>query len=328
MAIPIDELQKINPSAKIELYEFHLVQAIHGSNDIKRFFNGVGLDNFNNIIFQSNTYLPIPIEASGFEYSATKSKLPRPTVRISNLNSNFTALMIAANLVTSKYDLNNCKFVRIVTLMKYLDAANFAPTVTSSTTTTTIADPADAETVTYTVTVVQDSGGNNVFAINGVQKPVITMKRGSTYIFNQSHSSNVNHPLRIKSDAGGIQSTTNAGTLGTDATVTYQPAYPSAPSDLRYYCSTHGNNMGNTITMNNPNTTTQTTTTTSSSQSNPYGTPANNTYDNQTFFIDRKTVESKSFVEFELASALDLQNRKAPKRIVTRKDFPSVGTFT
>ena len=61
---------------------------------------------------------------------------------------------------------------------------------------------------------------------------------------------------------------------------------------------------------------------------NPFGTPANNTYDNQTFFIDRKTVESKAFVEFELASALDLQNRKAPKRIITRKDFPSVGTFT
>ena len=211
--------------------------------------------------------------------------------------------------------------------MKYLDAANFAPTITTSTSTTTIADPADAETVTYTVTVV-NVGGVNYFAINGVTNPVLTMKRGSTYIFNQSHNSNVGHPLRIKSDAGGQQSTTNTGTLGTDATVTFQPAYPSAPNDLRYYCTVHGNGMGNTITMNNPNTTTQTTTTSSSSQTNPYGTPANNTYDNQTFFIDRKTVESKAFVEFELASALDLQNRKAPKRIITRKDFPSVGTFT
>ena len=52
------------------------------------------------------------------------------------------------------------------------------------------------------------------------------MKRGSTYTFNQSHSSNVGHPLRIKSDAGGQQTTTNTGTLGTDATVVYQPAYP------------------------------------------------------------------------------------------------------
>ena len=327
MALPIDELQKINPSAKIELFEFHLVQAIHGSSDIKRFFSGVSSNNFANIVFNGNTYLPIPIEANGFEYSATRSKLPRPTIRVSNLDLNFTALMIAANTVTPKNDLNNCKFVRIVTLMKYLDAANFAPTITTSTSTTTIADPADAETVTYTVTVV-NVGGVNYFAINGVTNPVLTMKRGSTYIFNQSHNSNVGHPLRIKSDAGGQQSTTNTGTLGTDATVTFQPAYPSAPNDLRYYCTVHGNGMGNTITMNNPNTTTQTTTTSSSSQTNPYGTPANNTYDNQTFFIDRKTVESKAFVEFELASALDLQNRKAPKRIITRKDFPSVGTFT
>ena len=98
MAIPIDELQKINPSAKIELFEFHLVQAIHGSSDVKRFFNGVGMDDFNNLIFQGNIYLPIPIEASGFEYSATKSKLPRPTVRISNLNSNFTALLQSSKL--------------------------------------------------------------------------------------------------------------------------------------------------------------------------------------------------------------------------------------
>ena len=54
-----------------------------------------------------------------------------------------------------------------------------------------------------------------MFAINGVQKPVITMKRGSTYTFNQSHSSNVGHPLRIKSDAGGQQTTTNTYNLGT-----------------------------------------------------------------------------------------------------------------
>jgi len=327
MAIPTDELQKINPSAKIELFEFHLVQAIHGSSDVKRFYSGVGLNNFNNIVFQGNTYLPIPMEANGFEYAATRTKLPRPTVRISNLNSNFTALMIAANTVTPKNDLNNCKFVRIVTMMKYLDDTNFEPVTTTTTSTTTIADPADAETVTYTVTVV-NVGGSNIFAINGSNNPVLTMKRGSTYIFNQADASNSGHPLAIKSDAGGAQTTTVSGTAGNaGATVTYQPAYPSAPSDLRYYCTVHGNGMGNTITMNNPNTTTQTTTSSSTSQSNPYGTAANNTYDNQTYYIDRKTVESKNFVEFELASALDLQNRNAPKRIITRKEFPSVGTF-
>ena len=326
MAIPTDELQKTNPSAKIELFEIHLVSAIHGSSDIKRFFNGYGDNSFNNLIFQNQSYTAIPIEANGFKYAATRTTLPRPTVRISNLDSTISALMTQANVVTPKNDLNSAKFIRKVTLIKYLDNENFEPTVTSSTTTTTIADPADAETVTYTVTVA-NVGGINIFLINGVNNPVITMKRGSTYIFNQSDSSNVGHPLRIKSDAGGQQTTTNAGTLGTDATVTYQPAYPDAPNDLRYYCTVHGNAMGNTITINNPNTTTQETTTTTTSQVNPYGTPSNTTYDEEIYFIDRKTVESKMFVEFELALNLDLQNRKAPKRIITRNDFPSVGTF-
>ena len=322
----ITDLQKINPSAIIELFTLETTVALHGSAQTYRFHNGTSLNNNGDIVWAGNNYIKLPITAEGFAYQ--RGQIPRPTLTVSNALGTITAILLNVNQVTTGNDLTGATVTRIRTLARYLDAVNFPTTTTSTTTTTSIADPADAESVTYTVTVVQDSGGNNVFAINGVQKPVITMKRGSTYIFNQSHSSNVGHPLRIKSDAGGQQNTINSGTLGTDATVTYQPAYPSAPNDLRYYCTVHGNNMGNTITMNNPNTTTQTITTTSSSQSNPYGTPANNTYDNQTFFIDRKTVESKSFVEFELASALDLQNRKAPKRIVTRKDFPSVGTFT
>ena len=139
------------------------------------------------------------------------------------------------------------------------------------------------------------------------------MKRGSTY-FNQSHSSNVGHPLRIKSDAGGLQTTTNTGTLGTDATVSYQPAYPSAPNDLRYYCTVHGNGMGNTITMNNPNTTTQTTTSSTTSQTNPFGTPDPTAeFPKEIYFLDRKVTENRNVVTWELQSALDLVNVKLPK---------------
>ena len=153
------------------------------------------------------------------------------------------------------------------------------------------------------------------------------MKRGSTYIFNQSDNSNVGHPLRIKSDADGQQTTTNAGTLGTDATVTYEPAYPDAPNDLRYYCTSHGNNMGNTITMNNPNTTTGTTTTSTTTQTNPFGTPSSNKFPDEIFFLDRKIVENREVVQYELVSALDLANVRVPKRQITRKDFDGVGTF-
>jgi len=154
------------------------------------------------------------------------------------------------------------------------------------------------------------------------------MKRGSTYIFNQSHSSNVGHPLRIKSDTDGQQTTTNAGTLGTDATVTYQPAYPTAPNDLRYYCTVHGNGMGNTITMNNPNTIQQQTVVTSTSQSNPYGTPDPTAeYPQEIYKIDRKSSETRAVVQFELAASFDLANIRVPLRVCTRELFPSIGTF-
>jgi len=327
MAIPTSALQEINPGSIIELFTIELNTALHGSNTIYRFHNGANMNADGEVVWAGNSYLRFPIECTGFEFGSTGT-LPRPKIAISNIFGTITAIMQDINTTTAGNDLNGAKFTRIRTLARFLDAVNFAPETVTSTSTTTVADPADGETVTYTVTVVQDSGGNNVFAINGVQKPVITMKRGSTYIFNQSHSSNVGHPLRIKSDAGGQQTTVNAGTLGTDATVTYSPAYPSAPNDLRYYCTSHGNNMGNTITMNNPNTIQQTTTSSSTTQTNPYGTPDPTAeFPQEIYFLDRKVTENRNLVTWEAQSALDLVNVKLPKRIATKELFPGIGAF-
>ena len=322
----ITDLQKINPSAIIELFTLTTDATLHGSAQTYRFHNGTSLNANGDIIWAGNQYLKMPIQAEGFAFQ--KGQLPRPTLTISNALGTITAILLNVNQVTTGNDLTGATVTRIRTLARYLDAVNFPEVSTTTTTTQTIADPADAESITYTVTVVQDSGGNNVFAINGVQKPVITMKRGSTYTFNQSHSSNVGHPLRIKSDAGGQQSTTNAGTLGTDATVIYQPNYPNAPNDLRYYCTSHGNNMGNTITMNDPNTTTELVATTTTTQTNPLGTPDPTAeFPQEIYKIDRKSTENREIVEFELAAVFDLAGIRAPKRQCTRTEFPSIGTF-
>ena len=40
MAIPTSELQKINPSAVIELFELQLIAAIHGSDQLFRWHSG------------------------------------------------------------------------------------------------------------------------------------------------------------------------------------------------------------------------------------------------------------------------------------------------
>ena len=55
-----------------------------------------------------------------------------------------------------------------------------------------------ASTTTYVVTVVSGK-----FYLNGVQQPLISLAPGATYTFDQSHSSNASHPLRLSTSAGG-----------------------------------------------------------------------------------------------------------------------------
>ena len=326
MANPVSETQSINPGSVIELFELTTDAALHGSATTYRFHAGTNEVNNGNIIWDGNTYIAIPMEAEGFKYA--NGQLPRPTLTISNVTNVITAILLNVNIVTPGNDLTGAVVKRRTTLARFLDSANFDPVATTTTSTSTIADPSDVETVTYTVTVV-NVGGSNYFAINGSTNPVLTMKRASTYIFNQADATNANHPLRIKSDAGGAQTTTVSGTPGqAGATVTYQPAYPTAPNDLRYYCSVHGNGMGNTITMNNPNTIQQQTSSTSTSQSNPYGTPDPTAeYPQQIYKIDRKSAENRAVVQFELAASFDLANIRIPLRVCTKQLFPSIGTF-
>ena len=328
MAIPTSALQEINPGSIIELFTIELNTALHGSNTIYRFHNGANMNANGEVVWAGNSYLRFPIECTGFEFGSTGT-LPRPKIAISNIFGTITAIMQDINTTTVGNDLNGAKFTRIRTLARFLDAVNFAPTTTITTSTSTVADPSDGETVTYTVTV-HNPGSGNIFRINGVNNPVITMKRGSTYIFNLADGTNATHPLRIKSDAGGEQTTTVSGTPGqAGATVTYSPAYPGAPSDLRYYCSSHGNAMGNTITMNNPNTIQQQTTSSSTTQTNPYGTPDPTAeFPQEIYFLDRKVTENRNLVTWEAQSALDLVNVAIPKRIATKDLFPGIGAFT
>ena len=97
------------------------------------------------------------------------------------------------------------------------------------------------------VTVVNDGG--NKFAFNGVTAPAITLVKGFTYTFDVSDSSVSGHPLAFK-DSGGSAFTTGVTTNGTagSAGANVVLAVPSTGTmPARYYCTTHGNGMGNTI---------------------------------------------------------------------------------
>ena len=98
---------------------------------------------------------------------------------------------------------------------------------------------------TFTVTV---SGG--VFYLNGVQNPEIHLQRGRTYIFNQEDSSNTNHPIafRESDDTSYTTGVTSTGTAGSTGASTTFVVPSNAPNNLKYYCTVHGNSMGNDIT--------------------------------------------------------------------------------
>ena len=57
------------------------------------------------------------------------------------------------------------------------------------------------------------------------------------------------------------------------------------------------------------------------------GTPANNEFPREVYYIDRKVIENRDVVTFELASITDLAGMRLPKRQCTRDLFPSIGTF-
>ena len=109
---------------------------------------------------------------------------------------------------------------------------------------TTLANALSSVT-TYTVTV-----ANGVFVLDGSANPSLTLDRGNTYIFDQSDSSNANHPLAFKNGSTsyttGITVTGTAGQAGAKVTIVVDSAAPS--SGLLYYCTVHGNSMGNSIT--------------------------------------------------------------------------------
>ena len=95
---------------------------------------------------------------------------------------------------------------------------------------------------TFTVTVVSTGSGNKYF-IDGVQQDTIMIGAGLTYKFDQSDSSNGNHPLRFSSDSGNSTpytiGVTASGTPGQVGAYTQIDVQSGAPSTLYYYCTNH-----------------------------------------------------------------------------------------
>ena len=103
-----------------------------------------------------------------------------------------------------------------------------------------------AADTTFVVTVI-NVGGSNIFVIDGVQKPTLTMTKGRKYIFDVSDGTNVSHPLRFATTASvpitdGVVVTGTPGQAG--AKVEFTVPF-NAFETIAYYCTTHGAGMGN-----------------------------------------------------------------------------------
>lgn len=119
------DIQKVNPSAIIELFTLTLDNTLHGATTVYRFHAGTNLNANGKIVWAGNDYLRFPVQATGFAYK--KGQIPRPVLTVSNMGSlSISAILLTVNQTTPGNDLTGAKVVRIRTMAKFLDAANFS----------------------------------------------------------------------------------------------------------------------------------------------------------------------------------------------------------
>ena len=111
-----EELQSLEPSAIIELFQLELTAAVNGVDQIYYYHAGTN-ELTNNIVFNGLTYVAYPIEVDGFELTS-KGTLPRPSMKIANADGAISALLTLYNPLQAKV-------TRIRTCKKFLDAVNF-----------------------------------------------------------------------------------------------------------------------------------------------------------------------------------------------------------
>ena len=108
------DIQKLATEALVQLFT---LDATSLGGTITRFFAGTN-ELEANVVFNALTYAAMPIAVTGFEYNG-KGKLPRPLMKVSNVDG------LVGALVDAYDDLIGAKLTRRRTFVKYLDAVNF-----------------------------------------------------------------------------------------------------------------------------------------------------------------------------------------------------------
>lgn len=112
-----EELLRLAPTAVIDLFEVYLTPAINDGPEIVLRYHAGKNGLTEDIKFGTETYPAVPVEVDGFEFSA-KGTLPRPTLKVANVDNAITQLM-------SQYNPLGAKVQRIRTFAKFINTTNF-----------------------------------------------------------------------------------------------------------------------------------------------------------------------------------------------------------
>jgi lambda family phage minor tail protein L len=102
-------VQKLAPGVLVTMYELDLAPLGVTVDPVVRF-----TPNQATVVWNGNTYTPADVEADGFEWSGS-GPLPRPTIKVSNINRVFSAM------VRDYQDAVGAKLTRIRTFAQFLD---------------------------------------------------------------------------------------------------------------------------------------------------------------------------------------------------------------
>lgn len=109
------EIQSLSPTAIVEFFVLDMSNLPGGG--VARFHAGTNSLQMP-VWWQGHEYMPLPIEAEGFDVM-TKGQLPRPRVRVANIDGLFSAE------ARQNDDMIGCKVIRKRTFVRFLDARNF-----------------------------------------------------------------------------------------------------------------------------------------------------------------------------------------------------------
>jgi len=115
VTFPSSEVQGLSPGAEVELFDLDCTAL----GDTTYHFHSGQNETLGNVVFGGVTYTAFPIVGSGWEIT-TQGTLPRPKLQVSNLDETVSAL------IKGLADLVGARVVRTLTLVKFLDAVNFA----------------------------------------------------------------------------------------------------------------------------------------------------------------------------------------------------------